>query len=116
MPCYFQEVCTVTVEVQGSLDKASLDNFLQNLLWEKDVQNAVGKAMEIFRLKGVVSLAAIPNRVVIQAVQELYDSTQTTPWLENEDRFNRIVFIGKYLDSKVLTEQINKCHSTEKGS
>ena len=33
------------------------------------------------------------RRVVVQAVHELYDKQQTTPW-GNDDRINRMVFIG----------------------
>ena len=35
------------------------------------------------------------RRLVIQGVQELYDSFYTTPWDSPEDRINRIVFIGE---------------------
>lgn len=35
------------------------------------------------------------RRLVIQGVQELYDSFYTTPWNSPKDRINRIVFIGE---------------------
>ncbi|XP_070562541.1 zinc-regulated GTPase metalloprotein activator 1-like isoform X2 [Ptychodera flava] len=55
-----QSVTTVTYEMKGDIDVKKLDEFLQNLLWEKSVLNSEGKPMEVYRLKG-------PSRMFLSA-------------------------------------------------
>ncbi|KAK2187140.1 hypothetical protein NP493_177g03004 [Ridgeia piscesae] len=90
-----QCVSTVTVEYEGHVNLEALDTFLQDLLWEKVLVNEKGDTIDIYRLKGVVSVAQEPRRVLVQAVQELVDRQPTTPWGNGEQRVNRLVFIGE---------------------
>jgi hypothetical protein len=46
-----QAVCTVTVQLPGSVDSLQLDAFLQHLLWDKNITNARGHAMDVYRVK-----------------------------------------------------------------
>ncbi|XP_059157791.1 zinc-regulated GTPase metalloprotein activator 1-like [Physella acuta] len=95
-------IITVTVQADGDLLKADLDEFLQNLLWEKSIKNSEGKTIQVLRLKGVVSIQGSDKRLVVQAVHELYDSQYTTAWRHDEPHFNSIVFIGQNLDKNIL--------------
>ncbi|GFO03725.1 cobw domain-containing protein 1-like [Plakobranchus ocellatus] len=90
-----QGVGTITVEIPGTVDKSSLDNFLQTLLWEKTVTDTSGNTIEILRLKGVIAVEGSDRRLVVQAVQELYDSQVTTVWEEDQPRASTVVFIGE---------------------
>ncbi|CAG5118549.1 unnamed protein product [Candidula unifasciata] len=103
-----QSVGTRTVVVNGSMDKSRLDNFLQALLWEKNVKDLQGRPTEVIRLKGVVSIHGSERRLVVQAVHELYDSQFTTVWEPEEPRCNTIVFIGRNLNKAVLEKYINE--------
>uniref|UniRef100_A0A673UZR8 CobW/HypB/UreG nucleotide-binding domain-containing protein n=2 Tax=Suricata suricatta TaxID=37032 RepID=A0A673UZR8_SURSU len=47
-----QSILTVTFEVPGNAKEESLNVFIQNLLWEKNVRNKDGDCMEVIRLKG----------------------------------------------------------------
>ena len=47
----FQSVTTITFEVLGNVQEEALDNYLQNLLWEKNFKNSNGEIIEIYRLK-----------------------------------------------------------------
>ncbi|XP_013413592.1 COBW domain-containing protein 1 [Lingula anatina] len=94
-------VTTVTFEVEGSLIKAALNEFMDTVLWEK-VTNPGGNTMDILRMKGVTSIVDCPRRVIVQAVHELYDRQETTLWEESEQRMNRLVFIGKNLEKETL--------------
>ncbi|KAK7100913.1 zinc-regulated GTPase metalloprotein activator 1-like [Littorina saxatilis] len=103
-----KSVTTTTVEVKGSVNKACLDDFLQQLLWEKNVNNSEGNPMEVLRLKGVVALDDVDRRTVVQAVHELYDMQFTTPWGEDLKK-GTVVFIGRNLDHAVLKQQLESC-------
>ena len=48
---FLQSVSTLTLEVEGHIDKDKLDRFLQTLLWEKNICNSQGDTIEILRLK-----------------------------------------------------------------
>ncbi|XP_046581216.1 COBW domain-containing protein 1-like [Haliotis rubra] len=104
-----KSVRTVTVEVEGELSQSALEDFMQNLLWEKLVKTSQGDVTEILRLKGVVSIQGCSRRVVVQAVHQLYDSQMTTPWEEGESHITRVVFIGRNLDKQVLQDHLTKC-------
>ncbi|XP_067677453.1 zinc-regulated GTPase metalloprotein activator 1-like [Haliotis asinina] len=104
-----KSVRTVTVEVEGDLLQSALEDFMQNLLWEKQVKTSQGDVTEILRLKGVVSIQGSPQRLVVQAVHQLYDSQFTTPWAEGESHITRVVFIGRNLDKQVLQDYLTKC-------
>ncbi|KAL8597838.1 hypothetical protein ACOMHN_061371 [Nucella lapillus] len=101
-------VTTTTVEVEGSVDREQLDNFIQSLLWEKNIHTSQGKPIEVLRLKGVIAMADEDKRMVVQGVHELYDVQFTTPW-GSEDRKTVVVFIGRNLDSPVLKEHLESC-------
>ncbi|CAE1161462.1 unnamed protein product [Acanthosepion pharaonis] len=146
---------TVTFDLPGCVKKMSIDQFLQNLLWEKAIchpdgtpmeifrlkvqkdkmflQNLLwekqsviqmghqwksldGTPMEIFRLKGVLSISDSPKRVIVQAVHELFDFQYTSDWETNEQRLNRMVFIGRNLDESVLQKCLISCLSEDSNS
>ena len=48
---FVQSVGTMTLQVPGNIDKFALDDFLQMLLWEKTVKDAMGNVIEVLRLK-----------------------------------------------------------------
>jgi len=102
-------ISTVTLNVSGDINATELDTFLQHLLWDKDIHDANGHCMEIYRLKGVVVIQGEDRRVLVQAVHELYQMTPTTNWMETESKTNTIVFIGRYLDKVVLQKHFCAC-------
>ncbi|XP_060585821.1 zinc-regulated GTPase metalloprotein activator 1B-like [Ruditapes philippinarum] len=104
-----KSVTTLTLEQEGNVDKDKLDRFLQTLLWEKSVLNTHGEAMELYRIKGVLSVVNTEQRCVVQAVHELYDSHPTTSWQPDEKRINILVFIGRNLDREVLEKEFIQC-------
>lgn len=104
-----KSVTTFTLEHEGYMDKERLDRFLQTLMWEKSFVNSQGQTMELYRLKGVLSLPETEQRCVIQAVHELYDSHLTTVWEPEEKRINIIVFIGRHLDRDILEKHLMQC-------
>ncbi|RDD47913.1 COBW domain-containing protein 1 [Trichoplax sp. H2] len=90
-----QNVSTALIEFEGNIDLEPLETWLQDLLWEKNIKNKNNEVMEILRCKGQLSSRGCDKRILFQAVYELYDKVETTEWLENERRINKLVFIGK---------------------
>merc|ERR1712086_1030746 len=68
-----QTVGTVTLQFPCDLDSTHLDDFLQDLLWEKKAKDSQGRVMQIYRLKGVIAVPGESRRKLLQAVHELWD-------------------------------------------
>ncbi|XP_055470148.1 zinc-regulated GTPase metalloprotein activator 1-like [Psammomys obesus] len=100
-----QSIVTITFEVPGSAKEESLNVFIQNLLWEKNVENKDGCCMEVIRLKGVVSIKDKPQQMIVQGIHELYDLEESlVSWKDDAERTCQLVFIGKNLDKDVLQQ------------
>ncbi|XP_040395840.1 COBW domain-containing protein 1-like isoform X2 [Cygnus olor] len=98
-------IMTVTFEVLGDIKEENLNLFIQNLLWEKNVKDKTGHAMDVIRLKGLVSIQGKSHQVIVQGVHELYDLEETAvEWKEDEKRTNRLVLIGRHLDKEIIKE------------
>jgi cobalamin biosynthesis protein CobW len=78
--------------VQVIVDRAFEPNILKEKL-EKLVQQ-----QEIYRVKGFVNVANKQMRLVLQGVGNRFDSFYDRPWLSEEMRQTRLVFIGRNLD------------------
>ncbi|EDV23158.1 uncharacterized protein TRIADDRAFT_58162 [Trichoplax adhaerens] len=103
-----QNVSTALIEFEGNIDLEPLETWLQDLLWEKNIKNKNNEVMEILRCKGQLSSRGCDKRILFQAVYELYDKVETTEWLENERRINKLVFIGRNVDHAILAEGIQQ--------
>lgn len=100
-----QSIVTVTFEVPGSAKEESLNVFIQNLLWEKNVKNKDGRCMEVIRLKGLVSIKDKPQQMIVQGIHELYDLEESlVGWRDDAERACQLVFIGKNLDKDILQQ------------
>lgn len=106
-------VTTVTFQLRGSIHSKDLDVFIQNLIWEKNVHNSKNEVMEVLRLKGEVSIINENRRLIVQAVQELYDHDLTTQWESTQNRTCTMVFIGRHLDKEVLKKNFQRMISEE---
>lgn len=64
------------------------------------------RQQEIYRIKGFVSVANKPMRMVVQGVGERIDYFYDRLWESNEDRLTKLVFIGKDLEQKSIQQLI----------
>uniref|UniRef100_A0A8I6GGE7 Zn regulated GTPase metalloprotein activator 1A n=1 Tax=Rattus norvegicus TaxID=10116 RepID=A0A8I6GGE7_RAT len=100
-----QSIVTVTFDVPGSAEEESLNVFIQNLLWEKNVKNKDGRCMEVIRLKGLVSIKDKPQQMIVQGIHELYELEESrVNWKDDAERACQLVFIGKNLDKDILQQ------------
>jgi G3E family GTPase len=96
-----QTVTSVGFEVAGDLDGERLNDWLSTLLREQGT--------DIFRSKGILSIAGDPARYVFQGVHMLFDGRSDRPWAEGEERTNKLVFIGRNLDRTGLEASLASC-------
>jgi G3E family GTPase len=94
------DISSVGIELEGDLDDEKLNSWLQKLLAE-DGPN-------LFRMKGVLSIAGEPNRFVFQGVHMMVDHRSDRPWGKDR-RVNKVVFIGRNLDREKLILGFRAC-------
>ncbi|HUB67714.1 MAG TPA: GTP-binding protein [Candidatus Methylacidiphilales bacterium] len=95
-----EEVGSVGITTPGNLDPQKFDVWLGTLLRQKGV--------DIFRMKGVVSIKGDARRFVFQGVHMLFDGRPDRPWGE-ELRQNALIFIGRNLNRSELTDGFKSC-------
>jgi G3E family GTPase len=93
-------VSSVGITLAGDLDAKKLNLWMSKLLQEKGV--------DIFRMKGVLSIKGVPNRFVFQGVHMLFDGKEDRPW-GSTPRMNKLVFIGRNLDREALNAGFKSC-------
>ena len=70
------------------------------------------RGVDIFRTKGIISIAGDPMRMVFQGVHMLMDASPMGVWPDGKEKSSRVVFIGRNLDSMNLKEGFNGCKAT----
>ena len=94
------EVGSFAIERDGDVDPDKLNEWLGTLLREKGV--------DIFRMKGFISLAGEKERFVFQGVHMLFDGQPEKPWGDSVRR-NQLVFIGRNLDEPAMRQGFEAC-------
>ncbi|KIY93116.1 hypothetical protein MNEG_14847, partial [Monoraphidium neglectum] len=99
-------VTSVGIQAEGHCSMPKLNAWLSTLL--KD------RGADLFRSKGILSIAGSDDRHVFQGVHMMLQFTSSAegvgrPWAPDEKRVNKVVFIGKNLDRKELTDGFNAC-------
>ena len=94
------EVGSIAIETDGDVDPGLLNTWLGMLLRERGV--------DIFRMKGFISLAGESRRFVFQGVHMLFDGQPDRPW-GDAPRRNQLVFIGRNLDEQGMRRGFEAC-------
>ncbi|MEM7251490.1 MAG: GTP-binding protein [Pseudomonadota bacterium] len=94
------EVGSIAIECDGDVDLEKLNGWLGTLLRERGV--------DIFRMKGFISIAGESDRFVFQGVHMLFDGQPDRPWGDSPRR-NQLVFIGRNLDEEAMREGFGAC-------
>ena len=61
------------------------------------------------RAKGIVDVAGDDRRMVFQAVHMILEGDYQRPWTEADNRYSRMVFIGRDLDEAALKAGFEGC-------
>lgn len=94
------EVTSVSIALDGEIDPNKINEWFGRLLQEKGV--------DIFRMKGIMSIKGEENKFVFQGVHMLFDGKPDKPW-GTDKRMNQLVFIGRNLNEKELNEGFRSC-------
>jgi G3E family GTPase len=94
------EVGSISIERDGDVDDKKLNAWLSKLLQEKGI--------DIFRMKGFLSIAGDSRRFVFQGVHMLFDGQPDRPWGDLK-RQNQLVFIGRNLDEEGMRQGFEAC-------
>ena len=94
------EVGSFAIERPGDVDPDRLNQWLGEILRERGV--------DIFRMKGFLSIAGQAERFVFQGVHMLFDGQPDKPW-GDAPRLNQLVFIGRNLDEEAMTKGFDAC-------
>ena len=94
------EVGSIAIERDGDVDPDMLNIWLGELLRERGV--------DIFRMKGFISLAGESRRFVFQGVHMLIDGQPDREWGDLPRR-NQLVFIGRNLDEESMRRGFKAC-------
>jgi G3E family GTPase len=94
------EISSVGITVDGEVDAKKFQSWISILLQTKGA--------DIFRSKGVLNISGFQERYIFQGVHMLMDGSFDRAW-GKKNKINQIVFIGKHLDRKYLTEGFISC-------
>merc|ERR1712137_128044 len=94
-------VSSTSLEAKGDLDLDMIQEFISQLLQTKGA--------DIYRMKGVLSIAHAKKRFVYQAVHMIFNGEFTEGWEPEEERRSKLVFIGKNLDKPMLEKAFDIC-------
>jgi G3E family GTPase len=96
-----QTVGSVAIVEPGQVDGVKLNQWLGELLRNQ--------GPDIFRMKGILTIAGEDRRFVFQGVHMLFDGRPDRLWKPGEPRKNELVFIGRNLDAGALTAGFKAC-------
>ena len=98
-----QSITSVSLKVNGALDSKKFSAWISELIRTRGT--------DIFRSKGILSLAGQDRRYVFQGVHMVMDSTWGEAWTTS-DRDSRLVFIGRDLQTETLKLGFEACATT----
>ena len=94
-------VSSVAIHLPGDIDLNSVQEWISGILQEKGT--------DIYRMKGVLSIAHAEERFVYQAVHMIFTGNFMEKWEPDETRESKLVFIGKNLNRQELTDAFMAC-------
>jgi G3E family GTPase len=96
-----EEMQSISLKSDKPLDPDKFFPWVQDLV-QKEGPN-------ILRCKGILSFKGDDERFVFQGVHMILDGDRQRPWAKDEKRQSRIVFIGRNLPGKKITEGFESC-------
>jgi G3E family GTPase len=96
-----EEMQSISLKTEKPLDPDKFFPWVQDLV-QKEGPN-------ILRCKGILSLKGDDQRFVFQGVHMILDGDHQRPWQDGEKRESRLVFIGRNLPGKLITEGFESC-------
>ncbi|HEY1978705.1 MAG TPA: GTP-binding protein, partial [Xanthobacteraceae bacterium] len=96
-----EDMQSISLRTDKPLDPDKFFPWVQNLVQTE--------GPSILRSKGILSFKNDDQRFVFQGVHMILDGDHQRPWKDGETRDSRIVFIGRNLPGKKITEGFESC-------
>lgn len=94
------DVSSLSFRLDGDVDPDKLAAFVADLL--------AHRAVDIYRLKGIVGYPGEPLKVALQGVHDMFDTYPVGAW-GDDPRQSRLVLIGRNLDERALDAGLRAC-------
>jgi len=94
-------ISSVSLTSHRPLDEARVSQWLSELVTQEGA--------DILRAKGIIDVAGDDRRLVFQSVHMLLEGDWQRPWRPDEERCSRMVFIGRRLEEKRLSQAFEAC-------
>ncbi len=94
-------VKSIVIREEKPLDLGRLETWMNGFIQEHGTN--------LFRYKGILSINGIDERIIFQGIHMLFAAEADRLWKKNEVRISEMVFIGRDLDEKKLTETFKHC-------
>ena len=91
---------SVSLQVDGAIDDERFADFVEN-----DLAQVAGR---IFRTKGILAIAGMGERMIVQGIADEVEVTFGEPWADTA-RTSRLVVVGFGLDRAALTAAFAAC-------
>jgi hypothetical protein len=98
---HLHNIETVCIERAGELDGLKVS------LWFRSVIQEMGD--KLFRMKGILNLKGDNEQFLLQGVHWDFEGRPGRAWIPEEDRVNRLVFIGRHLDARKISLGFERC-------
>jgi G3E family GTPase len=99
-----EEMQSIALQTEKPLDPDKFFPWVQDLV-QKEGPN-------ILRCKGILAFKDDEERFVFQGVHMILDGDHQRPWKADEKRDSRIIFIGRNLPGKLISEGFESCVAT----
>jgi G3E family GTPase len=99
-----EEMQSIALQTEKPLDPDKFFPWVQDLV-QKEGPN-------ILRCKGILAFKDDEERFVFQGVHMILDGDHQRPWKTDEKRDSRIIFIGRNLPRKLISEGFESCVAT----
>jgi len=98
---HLQDIMTVCIAEPGELDGMKLSIWFRSMIAEFGAK--------LLRMKGILNLRSDPDQFLFQGVRMEFEGRPGRAWAADEDRLNRLVFIGRKLDHEAITQGFKSC-------
>jgi G3E family GTPase len=92
------DITSLSIVQKGKLNPIIFDNWITLMLFSST----------LFRIKGILNMHSFDKKFIFQAVGSQFVSELGPEWAQ-EERINKIVFIGKKLNKKIIEDGFAKC-------
>ena len=97
-------ISSISLTSQKPIDGNRVTAWLNNVLQTQGI--------DILRAKGIIDVTGEERRLVFQAVHMILEGDFQGPWKATDNRYSRLVFIGRNLDEAGLRAGFESCIAT----